>query len=117
MPAFPALKTGAVSQYPATVKICFGPSDAVNFLDGSSQRYSTGPKPLRQWIVRFEQLDAREEAALVEFLQKYHQVAFTFLDPFTGETISRCGLRGSEFIHAVTGELNRAASAVIEELR
>ena len=116
MPLFPTLKTGAIAQYPATVKLGFGPTQTVEFLDGSSQRYCTGPAPLRQWLVRFDLLDARESATLAEFLQRHYMSAFAFVDPFTGTTVPRCGLQGREFVSAIHGELNNTMSVVIEEL-
>lgn len=115
MAIFPTLKTGAITQYPATLKVSFGPVQSVEFLDGSSHRYCTGPTPLRQWSIRFEHLDAREDAIVMDFLQRHRHGTFSFVDPFSGETIARCGVHGFELLNGVTGEMSQAVGTVIEE--
>lgn len=116
MPTFPTLRTGAVTQYPATVKTSFGNTSVVEFLDGSSQRYSAGPAPLRQWIVRLERLDAREDVLVTTFLRNNVEGTFAFHDPFSGVIAPRCALRGPETQHTIAGELSRESTFVIEEL-
>lgn len=116
MPTFPTLRTGAITQYPATVKTSFGNTRVVEFLDGSSQRYSAGAAPLRQWIVRLERLDAREDALVTTFVKNNVESTFVFNDPFTGISAPKCALRGLEMQSVISGELNQESTFVIEEL-
>jgi hypothetical protein len=117
MPIFPTLKSGAIAQYPASTNVQFGPTQVVEFLDGSSDRYCTGPGALRQWQVRLACLDARESAVVIDFLRRYKDTAFSFIEPFSGETLPRCGFQGFEFRTVMAGEMNELVAAVIEELR
>jgi hypothetical protein len=116
MPTFPTLRTGAIAQYPATVKTSFGNTKVVEFLDGSSQRYSAGAAPLRQWIVRLERLDAREDALVTAFVKNNVEGTFVFNDPFSGISATKCALRGPEMQNVIAGELNQESAFVIEEL-
>lgn len=116
MPNFPTLKTGAITQYPATVTTTFGRTSVVEFLDGTSQRYSVGAAPLRQWHLRADLLDARENALLADFLSANVESTFTFTDPFSGTTVSRCVLHGPEIQSTISGELNNQTTFVIEEM-
>lgn len=116
MPTFPVLKTGAVIQYPATVKTIFGTTRVVEFLDGSSQRYSAGAAPLRQWVIRLDRLDAREDALVSGFIRENAAGTFVFPDPFTGVDVPRCAVRGLELQNTIAAELNEQTSFVIEEL-
>src|SRR3954447_10765029 len=97
MAHFPTLKTGAVFQYPTTVKVAFGATRSVEFLDGSSHRYCTGPSALRQWLVRMEHLDGAETALVSAFVKANVSRTFSFTDPFSGDIVSRCALAGSQF--------------------
>jgi hypothetical protein len=117
MSTFPTLKSGAIAQYPATSHVRFGPTQVVEFLDGSSDRYCTGPGALRQWHVRLAWLDARECATVIDFLRRHQDTEFSFVEPFSGETVPRCGFQGFEFRAVMAGEMNEQVAAVIEELR
>ena len=116
MPKFPTLKTGAITQYPATLNTCFGKTRVVEFLDGSSQRYSMGAAPLRQWHLRADLLDARENEILTNFLSANVEGTFSFTDPFSGASVPRCVLYGPEIRNTIAGELHNQTTFVIEEL-
>ena len=116
MPLFPTLKTGAIAQYPATVKLSFGPTRSVEFLDGTAHRYCTGPNPLRQWIVRMNNLDAVETAAVLSFLEANQAGSFSFTDPLSGDVAARCIVGGQQVHSAISGEADCIASFVVEEL-
>lgn len=115
MPTFPSLKTGAIAQYPAATRTLFGPTRSVDFLDGSSQRYCTGPLPLREWTVQLDRLDTAELAVIRSFLSQNQDSVFSFTDPRTGETVPRCKVRGLRFSETLSGEADGGISAVIEE--
>ena len=116
MANFPTLKTGAVSQYPTALRTIFGATSAVEFLDGSSQRYCAGAAPLRQWVVQLERLDARESAVVRSFLADHVDGTFGFTDPVTGTVVPRCSLRDLELRLTANSALNEQMSFVIEEL-
>ena len=59
MASFPALKTGAVMQYPADRTPQFS-TQAYRFLDGSEQRFPGFPGVLQQWTIRLDLLDEGE---------------------------------------------------------
>lgn len=116
MPNFPTLKTGAITQYPATLKTNFGTTRVVEFLDGTSQRYSMGAAPLRQWHLQADLLDARENALLADFLSTNAAGTFSFTDPFSGTSVPQCVLHGPEIQSMLSGELNNQTTFVIEEM-
>jgi hypothetical protein len=116
MPLFPTLKTGAIAQYPATVKVSFGPTRSVEFLDGTAHRYCTGPAALRHWQIRMDHLDGVETAGVLSFLRANQAGTFSFTDPLTGDVAPRC-IVGDQQVHsAVSGEADGIASFLVEEL-
>ena len=92
MPAtFPTLKTGAVTQYPATKSTQYS-SFVLRFLDGSDQRYREFSAPLRRWTIQLSMLDEAELNALDQFFnsQQGRFETFSFVDPWTQSTIPSC---------------------------
>lgn len=114
MPVFPALKSGAVAQYPFERTLRFE-TQRVRFLDGSSQRYAL-TKPLRRWKIDLAQIDEQEMNQLIEFVEQQEGAAFSFGDPVTGEIAGKCVISDSGLVVTAAGELYGAAMLVIEEV-
>jgi hypothetical protein len=89
MATFPTLRTGAVAQYPLARSLRF-PAQSVQFLDGSRQNYQLSGGGLRQWLIRLNQLDEAEAAALIAFAETQRGTQFLFTDPVTGDVIANC---------------------------
>ena len=99
MANFPLLSTGAIAQYPLTRSTSFA-AETILFLDGSGQRCPTRGKRLRWWTLSLSQLN---EAELFELEQFFDSVqanfgAFTFIDPYTGESVPNCRLNNPTVI-------------------
>ena len=91
MSVFPALKTGAVLQYPA-VKVTQFATQVVRFVDGSEQRFRLYASALRRWMIRLDLLDEAELHALREFFRTEGGTSgsFAFVDPFDGTEYTSC---------------------------
>lgn len=95
MAAFPALKTGAVAQYPAERALRF--STVVHrFVDGAEQRFRQMGAGLRRWVIRLDHLDEAELFALEEFFLEQDGAAgnFEFTDPWDGSVHENCSFEG-----------------------
>ena len=110
---FPALKTGAVMQYPAGNVDRFK-NVAVRFLDGSDQRFRLQRRGRKRWTVRLEALDDLEMAGLEAFLKLQAGCSgeFSFTDPETGEVYANCSLEGDTTALEWT-ELNRGQATIV----
>jgi hypothetical protein len=93
MANFPLLSTGAIAQYPLTRGTSFA-VETILFLDGSGQRCLTRGKKLRRWQVSLSQLNETEIFELEQFFDTVQANfgAFTFIDPYTGESVPNCRL-------------------------
>lgn len=93
MGTFPALKTGAVVQYPASRTVEHSTCVLV-FVDGSEQRFREFAGPARRWTIRLDLLDEGEMAALEDFLigQQGRLGSFSFTDPWDSTTFPDCSL-------------------------
>ena len=93
MSTFPLLKTGAVTQYPASVVQSYG-TDLVVFLDGTEQRSRRLPGPGRRWAIDLSLLDDDEVRRVEEFFlsQLGSFGSFTFTDPWSGTAYTDCSL-------------------------
>ena len=91
MATFPALKTGAVAQYPLQV-ITGQASQVIRFIDGSDQRYMTHVRALRTWEIHLDLLDEDEISSLEAFFrgQLGSYSTFVFPDPISGSNIPFC---------------------------
>lgn len=90
MAQFPSLKTGAAAQYPA-VRAVSRPVSITRYIDGSEQRFRR-KRQERRWVLRLEDLEEGELAA-VEGFYLDHQgegLTFDFVDPFRGEVVTGC---------------------------
>lgn len=91
MANFPALKTGAVAQYPSDQQHNFS-TQVVRFLDGSEQRFPNYGATLHCWAIRLDLLDEGELTNLQQFFLSEGGRAgnFSFADPFDGTVYSNC---------------------------
>ena len=119
MPAtFPTLKTGAVTQYPATKSTHYS-NFVVRFLDGSDQRYRHYSAPLRRWVIQLDMLDEAELGALEQFfnMQQGRFETFFFVDPWTQVTIPSCSMEQDSLDYELSGEMRGSTSLVVVENR
>ena len=119
MPAiFPTLKTGAITQYPATKTTQYS-CVVARFLDGSDQRCRDYSAPLRRWTIQLNMLDDVELSALDHFLitQQGRFGTFSFVDPWTQSTISNCTLEQDVLDYQLSGDMRGSTSLVVVENR
>ena len=112
---FPALKTGAVAQFPLGRSVRYS-TQAVRFMDGSQQKFRLNGYGLRRWTVKLDQLDETELSALIDFVDAQGSATFSFTDPTTGSAVANCVIGGEQFDATLTGEMIGQASIVIEEI-
>lgn len=114
--SFPALRTGAVAQYPLVREVRYS-SEVVRFLDGSEQAYRNQATSRRRWTIHLALLDDREVAALKEFFeqQKGAWGTFSFTDPWTGAVATTCSFENDTFPQAQDAENRNAGELVIYE--
>lgn len=118
MSAFPPLKTGAVTQYPAERVIRYS-SDVLRFVDGTEQRFRTFASPLRQWVIRLDLLDEGEIAAIRNFFSAQSGIngIFSFTDPEDGVLYPSCSLDQDELDTELLEEVRGRAMLTIRENR
>jgi hypothetical protein len=115
MAAFPALKTGAVAQYPIDRTVRFQ-TQSVRFMDGSRQRFRLYGAGLRRWKVQLDLLDETELAAVTAFLEAQGSAVFPFTDPVTGDAAPSCIISGFSYGTGAADEMSANASVEIEEV-
>ena len=115
MPSFPTLKTGAVAQYPMQTGSRYV-SQAVQFLDGSRQSYRIQGPALRRWSIQLNGLDEGELAGVIAFVEQQCLVPFSFTDPVSGQTASKCIIAGQKMDAAMMQEESGQATLIIEEI-
>jgi hypothetical protein len=119
MPAtFPTLKTGAITQYPATKTTQYS-CVVSRFLDGSDQRYRDYSAPLRRWTIQLNMLDDAELSALEQFFatQQGRFGTFSFVDPWTQSTIPSCTVEQDSLDYELSGEMRGNATLAVVENR
>lgn len=118
MSVFPALRTGAVTQYPAERATEFA-TQVLWFVDGSEQRFAERAGPLRRWVVRLDLLDEAELNSLSEFFRSEGGRAgvFAFTDPWDGTTHASCALETDQMVTDLVGEARRSTSLIVRENR
>jgi phage-related protein len=118
MANFPALKTGAVAQYPSDRAQNFS-TQVYRFLDGSEQRFPAYGASLRRWVIRLELLDESELTALQEFFVSEGGRAgvFSFTDPFDSTVYSNCSFDADELDLSFSGVADGRTSVLIKENR
>lgn len=116
MSAFPTLKTGAVTQYPSQRSVQFA-TVALQFLDGTEQRFRGYHAPLHQWVIQLSLLDQSEVQQLQEFFRALDSQAenFTFTDPWDGTTYTSCSFTQDEMTVVLASEWNASTVLTIQE--
>jgi hypothetical protein len=116
MSTFPTLKTGAVMQYPAQRDVTFS-TTALQFVDGSEQRFRSYHAPLHRWVIRLSLLDQTELHQFQEFFRAMSGRAqdFAFTDPWDGTSYPSCSLESDSMIAALAGEWNGETSLTVVE--
>lgn len=118
MANFPALKTGAVAQYPAELTPQFS-TQVFRFLDGSEQRFPGYGAALRQWSIRLDLLDEAELSNLQAFFlsEQGRAGSFTFTDPWDGTVYSNCSFGSDTLALQFQGPQDGATQVVVKENR
>ena len=116
MNMFPTLKTGAVMQYPAQRGVAFS-TTALQFVDGSEQRFRSYQSPLHRWVIQLSLLDQSELHQFQEFLRAMGGQAedFIFTDPWDGTSYSSCSLASDSMAAVLAGEWNGQTSLTVLE--
>lgn len=116
MSTFPTLKTGAVTQYPAQRMVTFS-TVALQFVDGSEQRFRSYSAPLHQWVVQLNLLDQSELQNFQEFFRTMAGSAedFSFTDPWDGTSYPSCSLASDTMSVVLNGEWSGQTSLTIVE--
>lgn len=114
MAAFPKLKTGAVAQYPSSVRV-ERPVKILRFLDGSEQRYREAAIGTRLWILQLDQITEEEMAAVEDFFitQQGKFGSFSFTDPWNGIEYADCSFDADSLQGNFFGESWAATQLVI----
>lgn len=118
MATFPALKTGAVAQYPATKSLLFR-NQILRFIDGTEQRYRDSAGPLHRWVVLLDQLDETEVAAIEDFFLSNQGsfASFAFIDPWDGTSYPNCSIASDQLRLTSAAELQGKSSITVIENR
>ena len=117
MATFPTLlKTGSVAQYPLS-RMASLATQSVRFLDGSRQTYQLSGAGLRSWVVKLEELDETELAAVIAFAELIGTGTFSFTNPVTGETAAKCVIAGEQLTTGLANELEGMTTIGIEEVK
>jgi hypothetical protein len=116
MSTFPTLKTGAVMQYPGQRGAGFS-TTALQFVDGSEQRFCNYQAALHRWVIQLSLLDQSE---LQEFQEFFREIAgpagdFAFTDPWDGTNYPSCSLASDTMTAVLAGEWNGETSLTVLE--
>ena len=118
MASFPHLKTKAVAQYPSTKTIQFQ-NQVLRFVDGGEQRYRDSAAPLHRWVIRLNELDEGEMAAVEGFFAANvgRFASFAFTDPWDGTQYANCSVQTDELKLASVEEMRGSTSLTVVENR
>jgi hypothetical protein len=118
MSQFPALRTGAVLQYPAARAIEYA-TGVLRFVDGKEQRSRSAAAPLRRWTISLHLVDEGELAALAAFFDEQQGEAgtFSFTDPWDGTVYPNCSIDQDELRTALEGPGSGRSQIVVRENR
>jgi hypothetical protein len=118
MSTFPTLKTGAVMQYPAQRGVELS-TVALQFVDGSEQRFRGYQAPLHRWVIQLSVLDQTELHRFQEFFRSMVGRAenFAFTDPWDGTSYPSCSLGSDGMTAVLAGEWNGKTSLTVLENR
>lgn len=116
MSVFPQLKTGAVMQYPAQRSVKYS-TVALQFVDGSEQRFNNYKAGLHQWVIQLSQLDQGELQQLKLFFADVEGAAqnFAFTDPWDSTNYASCCLSSDSMSAVLAGEWSGQTSLTVLE--
>lgn len=107
MATFPALSTGAVTQYP--LPMTTGQAvQVIRYLDGADQRYLIQGRTFRSWQIKLDLLNESEIQQIEAFFasQQGDFATFVFPDPYSGANVPNCRLAApslmTEYVEADT---------------
>jgi len=118
MANFPALKTGAIAQYPSDRTRQFS-TQVFRFLDGSEQRFPAFGAGLRRWTIRLDLLDEAELETLQEFFvsQDGQAGSFGFTDPWDGTVYANCSFGSDTLALEFQGPMKGVTQVMVKENR
>jgi len=118
MANFPALKTGAIAQYPSDRTRQFS-TQVFRFLDGSEQRFPAFGAGLRRWTIRLDLLDEAELETLQEFFvsQDGQAGSFGFTDPWDGTVYAHCSFGSDTLALEFQGPMKGVTQVMVKENR
>src|SRR5580704_9858561 len=116
MSTFPTLKTGAVMQYPAKRGVEYS-TTALQFVDGSEQRFCNYQAPLHRWVIQLSRLDQSELQQFQEFFREMAGPAgdFAFTDPWDSTNYPSCSLLSDSMAAILSGEWNGQTAVIVME--
>ena len=116
MSTFPTLKTGAVMQYPAQRGEEYS-TTALQFVDGSEQRFCNYQAPLHRWVIQLGLLDQSELQQFQEFFREMAGPAgnFAFTDPWDSTNYPSCSLASDSITAVLAAEWNGEISLTVLE--
>lgn len=90
MSTYPTLRTGAPAQYPCEL-VLESPTRQIRFVDGRTKSFAAR-RLRRTWRIPLLGLQESEAARIWQFYreQRGSQIAFDFVDPFTGQVVPNC---------------------------
>lgn len=98
MANFPALKTGVVGMYPATLGLTFK-TDVVQFVNDTEQRWATW-QGVSEFELVFTDIDGYDLSLLVEFFNSVKgQFDATWTLPINGQTYNNCSFLQDDFTY------------------
>ena len=114
MPAFPILKTNAITQYPVSRREQFR-NQTVRFVDGSDQRYRDSARAQLAWEIQLSELDEGELAAIEEFFLANQGAfgSFSFTDPWDGHVYDDCSVAADELALVIEGEMRGSTKLTV----
>jgi hypothetical protein len=116
--AFPALKTGAVAQYPSD-RIRRHSTEVYRFVDGTEQRFPNFGAGLKRWAIRLDLLDEAELTAVESlFTAEGGRAAhFSFTDPWDGTVHADCSFDTDELSLEFLGPARGRLQVIVKENR
>jgi len=110
------MKTGAVMQYPAQRSVQFS-TTALQFVDGSEQRFRAFRLPLHRWVIQISLLDQSELHEFQEFFRAMAGSAqnFAFTDPWDQTSYPSCSFGIDSMAAVLAGEWNGQTSLTVLE--
>lgn len=118
MSTFPTLKTRAVVQYPAQRGLKFS-TTALQFVDGSEQRFGNYQAPLHEWVIALNLLDQSELHQFQEFFRTMTGAGetFAFTDPWDGVHYPNCRIESDTLTTVLATEWKGKTSVTVRENR